>query len=73
MLLMVKSIAKILRILNIEEKSFLELNSFSEVPGWDSIMQMQLVIVLESELGVELTAEAIQALTPEQLVQLYEI
>jgi acyl carrier protein len=68
---MAPGIAKVLRILNLDEDELVATRSFYDLPGWDSIMQMQMVVVIESDLGLELSAEEIQDLTPKKLHDLY--
>ncbi len=69
---MTLNMSKVLRVLNIDEELLIALDSFSDVTGWDSIMQMQLVVIVESDLHVELSAEEIQNLTPQNLAELYK-
>jgi acyl carrier protein len=68
---MAVSISRALSILNLDEENLSYFGSFPEMPGWDSIMQMQLVVVIESDHGIELSAEEIQDLTPQKLIKLY--
>jgi acyl carrier protein len=36
---------------------------FADVPGWDSLKHVELIVGLESRFGIELTAEEIERLT----------
>lgn len=70
---MSSNFASVLKILNIDQELLRPLESFSEVPGWDSIMQMQLIVTVEAQVGFELSVEDIQDLSPARLFEIYGV
>jgi acyl carrier protein len=70
---MSSNFTSVLKILNIDQELLRSLESFSEVPGWDSIMQMQLIVTVEAQVGFELSVEDIQDLSPARLFEIYGV
>lgn len=64
------NLGNVTRILGCSAQELLGFTAFEEVPGWDSLMRMQLIVSLENHLGRELSIEEILEMTPQSMMAL---
>lgn len=63
------ALKKILRVVGISEQEFAMKTSLQEIEGWDSLMFMQVIAILETSGGSQLSDDDILSLTPTVILQ----
>jgi len=61
------------RVFRLPENNITEQSSADNIPGWDSLAQITLIIAIEQEFGISLTAaEAAQACSVDKILSFLE-
>lgn len=55
-------------VLGISSEEFESLESFEQLPQWDSLAKIQLIVILEEALETELTTQQVMELSPKMMI-----